>query len=128
MYEDKKKVIVVEDEMIFAKVIKLRLESCGYDVEIATDAYQGTQSIITKNYDLIILDLMMPAGGGYSLLERIKKYPAKSMIPVIIMTGKHIDANDESIAHQLDIKAIFSKPYDTTKFLNTVQNLAPVYN
>ncbi len=125
---EKKKIIIVEDEITFAKVIKLRLESSGYDVEIAGDAYQGTQSIITKQFDLIILDLMMPAGGGYSLLDRIRKVPSKSAIPVIIMTGKNLDAEDESAAIKLDVKAIFSKPYDTFQFLNTVQNLVPVYN
>jgi two-component system response regulator ArlR len=128
MSEQKRKIIIVEDEFTFAKVIKMRLESCGYDVEIAGDAYQGTQSIISKEFDLIILDLMMPAGGGYSLLDRIRKLPTKSAIPVIIMTGKHLDANDEAAAQSLDVNAIFSKPYDTSKFLNTVMNLAPVYN
>ena len=128
MADDRKKIIIVEDEFTFAKVIKLRLESCGYDVEIAGDAYQGTQSIISKKYDLIILDLMMPAGGGYSLLDRIRKLPQKSAIPVIIVTGKHLDENDEAAVQALDVSAIFSKPYDTSVFLNTVMNLVPVYS
>ena len=70
--ELKKKILIVEDEIDFAKMVKLRLQAVGYDVYIAGDAYTGTQQIIKNDYDLIILDLMMPAGGGFSLLERIR--------------------------------------------------------
>ncbi|MBN1780586.1 response regulator [bacterium] len=123
--DHRKKVIVVEDELSFAKVIKMRLESHGYSVEIVSDAYQGTQSIFKNQYDLIILDLMMPAGGGFSLLDRIRKNPNKSAIPVIVVTGKNLDETDRLTAENNEVKAVFQKPYNTEKFMNVVQALAP---
>ena len=123
---ENKKIIIVEDEFDFAKMVKLRLESVGYEVHIAGDAYQGTQMIIKEEYDLIVLDLMMPAGGGFALLERIRILPKRSTTPVIIMTGKRIDDNLKSKAEELNASAIFSKPYNSTEFVKKIKSLVPI--
>jgi DNA-binding response OmpR family regulator len=88
-------ILLVEDELDFARIMKMRLESNGYEVSIAEDTYRGTQEAIRGDYDLIILDLMMPAGGGFTLLERIKKLPAKESIPVMILTSSDLDEDAE---------------------------------
>ena len=124
--EIKKKILIVEDEIEFAKMVKLRLQAVGYEVHIAGDAYTGTQEIVKNDYDLIILDLMMPAGGGFSLLERIRKIPSKTLVPVVIVTGKTIDNEDRQKAEEYDVAAIFSKPYDSTEFVETLKSLVPV--
>jgi DNA-binding response OmpR family regulator len=124
--DTKKKILIVEDELDFAKMVKLRLLSVGYEVQIAGDAYTGTQEIVRNDYDLIILDLMMPAGGGYSLLDRIRKIPSKTMIPVVILTGKTISNEDREKAQEYNVSAIFSKPYDSTEFLETLKSLVPL--
>jgi DNA-binding response OmpR family regulator len=122
----KKKILVVEDEIGFAKMVKIRLDSVGYDVTIAGDAYTGTQEIIKHDHALIILDLMMPAGGGFSLLERIRKIPAKAAIPVIILTGKTVDMEIKSRAEELEVAAIFMKPYDSTEFVEQIKSIVPI--
>lgn len=116
-------IIVVEDELNYAKMIKMRLEAVGYKVTIANDAYSGTQQIIKNDFDLIILDLNMPAGGGFSLLERIRKFPAKASLPVIILTGSNVNEETVRNAKNLGVSAIFSKPYDPPKFLRAVEKL-----
>jgi CheY-like chemotaxis protein len=113
--DTKKKILIVEDELDFAKMVKLRLLSVGYEVQI-----------VRNDYDLIILDLMMPAGGGYSLLDRIRKIPSKTMIPVVILTGKTISNEDREKAQEYNVSAIFSKPYDSTEFLETLKSLVPL--
>jgi DNA-binding response OmpR family regulator len=120
---EKKQIIIIEDEIQFAKMVKLRLESEGYNVHIATDAYAGTQEILKKNFDLIILDLMMPAGGGFSILERINKFPGKSIIPVIILTGKNLDNQVREQAEAHHVAAIFHKPYDNQEFVGLIHSL-----
>ncbi len=120
-----KQILVVEDEMSFAKMIKMRLEAAGYQVNLATDAYSGTQMALKGNPDLIVLDLGMPAGGGFTLLERVRNIPLKSMIPVIILTGKVIDDKIKHKAELLNVSAIYSKPYDPKQFMETVQKLVP---
>ena len=121
--ENKKKILVVEDEIQYAKMIAVRLQSAGYDVSISTDAYGGTQSAIRSNPDLIILDLMMPAGGGFSLLDRISKIPMASTIPVIILTGRIIDDSIKKTADKYGVKRIIRKPYEKDDLLNTVETM-----
>lgn len=123
--DKKRKIIIIEDEINFAKMVKLRLESEGYDVQIAGDAYQGTKMVIQDTYDLIILDLMMPAGGGFSLLERISKLPMKATIPVIILTGSQIDDKTKAKAQEYNVRAIFAKPYNSAEFTNKIKSIIP---
>lgn len=120
-----KKILIVEDEMSFARMIKLRLESAGYEVSVASDAYSGTQMAIKGDPDLIVLDLGMPAGGGFAVLERVRNFPDKALIPVIILTGKVIDDKIKKQADALGASAILSKPYDPKQFMDMVQQLAP---
>ncbi len=123
---DRKKILLVEDELDFAKMVMMRLEAAGYDVTIASDTYQGTQAILKGSPDLIILDLMMPAGGGFTLLERVRKFPAKAAIPVIILTGKTITEEDKEKAKSLGVSAIFTKPYDSKKFVDKIGSLLQI--
>jgi len=123
---EKRKILIVEDEIGFAKMVKMRLESAGYEVSIAGDTYSGTQEIIRGVYDLIVLDLMMPAGGGFSLLERIRRIPSKAMIPVVILTGRQIDEELKRQAEIYDVAAVFTKPYESTEFVNTIKSLVPL--
>jgi len=123
---DKKKILVIEDELEYAELVKVRLEMVGYEVTIAVDAYSGTQEIIKGDFNLIVLDLMMPAGGGFSILERMRKIPGKSMIPVVILTGQYIDNEVKEKAKNLKVSAILSKPYDKDKFLKTIRSLLPL--
>lgn len=118
-----KEILIVEDEFSYAKMMKLRLESEGYQVKIAGDAYSGTQMALRGDPDLIILDLGMPAGGGFTLLERVRNIPHKSMIPVIILTGKIIDTEITNKAKALNVSAIYSKPYNAVDFIKEVKTL-----
>jgi DNA-binding response OmpR family regulator len=119
----KKRILIVEDEIEFAELVKARLEMAGYVASIAVDAYGGTQAILKEDFDLVVLDLMMPAGGGLVILERMRKFPGKSTIPVVVLTGKTIDDALKAQISNLKVSAIFAKPYDTTIFLSKIKSL-----
>lgn len=121
----KKKIIVVDDEPDFAMMISLRLKTAGYSVVVSGDAYSGAREIIRGNYDFILLDLTMPGGGGFSLLENVRKIPSKAFIPAAIMTGRTIDDEIRQKAEEYGISTIFSKPFDDGRFLNEIQMLVP---
>ncbi|HHS12950.1 MAG TPA: response regulator [bacterium] len=121
-----RQILIVEDEIDFAKMVKIRLESIGYEVKIAGDTYGGTQAIIHGNPDLIILDLMMPAGGGFSLLERIQAIPDKASIPVVILTGRTLTDDIRARAEKYKVESILSKPYEPEEFVQTIQSILPL--
>ncbi len=120
---EKKKILIVEDEPVFAEIVKERLEREGYSVSIAADAYSGTQQVVKGAPDLIVLDLMMPAGGGFSILERVRNFPDKSAIPVVIFTGKTVDKEMIQKAKELKVSAIFSKPEVRDSFVAKIHSL-----
>lgn len=118
-----KKILIVEDEVDFAEMLQFSLSMIGYEVNIALDAYQGNKELVNNNFDLIVMDLGLPVGDGFSLLERLKNLQKKSKIPVVILTGKMITEDIINKARKYKVSAIFTKPYDRKKFLSKVKSL-----
>ncbi len=119
----KPQILIVEDEVEFAKMVKLRLEFAGFRVIIADDTETGTQTMLNEDVDLLILDLMMPGGGGFALLDAIKGDPEKSKVPVIILTGKTIDDDVKSKSEQFNVASVVIKPYDSKQFVEKIKML-----
>jgi len=117
-----KKILIVEDEPNLLKVLKIRVQSAGYEALTALDAYQGVQSAIANRPDLVILDLMMPAGGGYQSLKNIRTSLLTKDLPVVILTG----ARDEELKNRVleaGVAAYLEKPYNPEEFLGTIRQI-----
>ncbi len=124
--QEKKKILIVEDENEYAHMVKLRLESEGYEVTIANDAHIGTQEIFKGDHELVVLDLMMPGDTGFSVVRRMRHFPGRTTTPVVILTGKVIDKQVKAMAKAYDVLAVISKPYNSEEFLNTIKSLLPL--
>lgn len=119
---DLKKVLIIEDEPNLLKVLKIRVEAAGYDVFTASDAYHGIQSAVSNRPDLIVLDLMIPAGGGHSVLKSIRTSLKTRTIPVVVLTG----ARDEELKSKVlaeGVEAYLEKPYAPEEFLSILREL-----
>ena len=79
-----KKILVIEDEKNIQNIIKEFLESAKYEVNMADDGLEGINLIQNNNYDLILLDIMMPKIDGFVVCEIIRK---NSNVPIIILTA-----------------------------------------
>ena len=79
-----KKILVIEDEKNIQNIIKEFLESAKYEVNTADDGLEGINLIQNNNYDLILLDIMMPKIDGFVVCEMIRK---NSNVPIIILTA-----------------------------------------
>ncbi len=80
------KILIVEDEQAIRELIKITLDSQGYNCQVAEDGEIAADLIEQENYDLILLDIMLPKVDGYELLEYIRQ--TKYEIPVIFITAK----------------------------------------
>ena len=123
-----KKILLVEDELEFAEMVKSRLELEGFNATISMDTYSksvdaasSAREILRGDHDLIILDLMMPAGGGFQLLQTMRNYVTKKNTPVIILTGKIVDQEIIEKANKYKVSAIFTKPYEPEKFIKKIR-------
>lgn len=84
---EKKKILLVDDDVDFAEATKIILESKSYDVFIAHDGQEGLKKVQTEQPDLIILDVMMPEMDGYEVCAKLKADPACSRIPILLLTA-----------------------------------------
>jgi CheY-like chemotaxis protein len=115
----KKKILVVDDEQDMAMALKVRLKANGYNVVFASDSIQAFTIANKENPDLIILDIMIPGGGGFVVAERLKQSPATHHIPIIFLTG--IQGGQER-AYKLGASGYLMKPYQPEELMETIDN------
>jgi DNA-binding response OmpR family regulator len=116
----RKKILIVDDERDIVKVLMIRLQSGGYEVIAAFDGAQGVFMAHKEKPDLIILDIRMPAGDGFSVAERLKRSSHTWTIPVIFLTGSP-EKDAEGRAMELGARFYIKKPYDPEELLDAVK-------
>jgi two-component system alkaline phosphatase synthesis response regulator PhoP len=117
---DKKKILIIDDEPDFVRVVQVRMEAAGYEVVVAFDGMQGVSSAHKEKPDLIILDIMMPAMHGHRVCEALKKSAKTWTIPIIYLTAKG-NKEDEELAYKLGAEHFLTKPYDPQVLLGTIE-------
>ena len=98
--DNKKKILVIEDEATLQKALNDILSQEGYDVLSALDGVSGLDLALKENPDLILLDIILPKLDGFEVLKKLKE--ENSQIPIIILTNLS-DIND--IQKALDLGA-----------------------
>jgi two-component system alkaline phosphatase synthesis response regulator PhoP len=116
----KKKVLIVDDERDIVKALMIRLESSGYEVVTAFDWAQGIAMANKEMPDLILLDIRMPSGNGFSVVELLKQSDRTNRIPIIFLTGSP-ERNAEERAIELGARFYIKKPYDPEELLDAVK-------
>ena len=114
-----KKILVIEDEQSIAQLLKNFLEDAGYDVELADDGLEGVEKFQTGDYQLILLDVMLPKIDGYVVLEMIRK---TSDIPVIMITALEEETNQIK-AFELEVDDFIIKPFTMDLALKRIEAL-----
>jgi len=116
----KKKILIVDDERDIVKGLMIRLQGAGYEVVTAFDGAQGVFMAHKEKPDLIILDIRMPAGDGFSVAQRLKRSIHTFTIPVIFLTGSP-EKNAEEKAMALGARFYVKKPYDPEELLDAIK-------
>jgi two-component system KDP operon response regulator KdpE len=118
------KILVVDDDPDLVRALRLRLRANHYDIATATDGYSAIAAAQKEHPDLILLDLGLPAGDGFIVLDRLQKSDALSGIPVIVLSARD-PQNNEQRALKAGAAAYFQKPADNEELLNVIRtNLA----
>jgi DNA-binding response OmpR family regulator len=115
-----KKVLVIDDDPDVRLGLQLRLKANHYDVVLAVDGLASIVEARRHMPDLIILDLGLPAGDGFSVLERLKANQSLCLIPVIVMSGRDRNANRER-ALKAGARFFLQKPVANDKLLSAIR-------
>ncbi|MBD3344734.1 MAG: response regulator [Chitinivibrionales bacterium] len=121
MQQDKKVVLVVDDEETIREYIRLVLENEGYTVIEAQDGLQALNFFKTFHIDMMITDLIMPEKEGIETIVSLRaEYPEVKIIAVSGAASSDIYLQS---AGKLGADAIIQKPFDRKKLLHTVEDL-----
>lgn len=112
------KILVVDDEQNMRTGLKDNLEFEGYDVDTANDGEQGVKKIFENNYNLIILDVMMPKKSGFDVCKEVRKSGITT--PVILLTAKGEEI-DKVVGLEIGADDYVTKPFSLRELLARVK-------
>ena len=106
-----KRILIIDDELYFAKLVKMNLELSGnFKVETALKGREGIKLAVKLKPHLILLDLLMPDIDGFEVLEILKKDSKTARIPVIMLSAKSDEETRIQVLKKKDVKLFITKP------------------
>jgi DNA-binding response OmpR family regulator len=115
-----RKVLIVEDDQDLVRALSVRFRSQGFAVSAAYDAFSAVPVARREQPDVILLDLGLPAGDGFVVMDRLRNIPSLAGIPVVILT-----ARDPETARQRAMvagaSAFLRKPVDHALLFNVIR-------
>ena len=122
--EKKAKILLVDDDADFIESTKTVLESQPYEVIVAREGEEGLRKAKEEKPDLILLDVIMPVKDGFTAAEQLKKDPALSKIPTLMLTSFAARRSETSIpvsrGMNLDVEDYIDKPITPADLLAKV--------
>ncbi len=116
------KILIIEDNMDLASLARDLLVKNGYEVLVCYDGVQGREVAMKEKPDLVLLDLMLPGGGGFYVLENLKLSSLTQFIPVVVMTASK-DKEHRRKAEEMGVEAFIEKPYENQQLLSIIHAL-----
>ncbi|MBC7909988.1 MAG: diguanylate cyclase, partial [Pyrinomonadaceae bacterium] len=116
-------VLVVDDEPDKQTLLKIALQTAGYEVRIANDGVDGLAAVESYPPDLIITDVMMPRMDGYELARRVRANPQTKFIPIIIQSAARGDAQDLRRGAEVGALGYITDPTDLDLLLARTRTL-----
>jgi DNA-binding response OmpR family regulator len=120
MSDGKPRILVVDDEPDLVTVLKIGLETEGYDVLTASDGEQGLALARQFVPDLLLLDLMLPRMDGYKVCRALKFDERYKKIPIFILSARSGET-DRRLALELGADEFHSKPYNMRDLVSRVR-------
>lgn len=116
----KTKILLVEDDEKIVKALTIRLKSQGYDVVAVFDAVMAMAKAMEQRPDVILLDISMPGGNGFTVAERLRDSSLTTGIPVIFMTASKEPGLRER-AKELGAVGFLEKPFEAEELVAMIQ-------
>ncbi len=119
---EKRKILIVDDNEDLSKALRIILRAHDFVTAVAVDGVSAISQAKNEKPDLIILDLGLPAGDGYKVMERLSNLESLASIPIIVLSAQEAATNREK-ALKAGAKAFLQKPPDNAELLATIRNV-----
>jgi DNA-binding response OmpR family regulator len=117
-----KTILIIDDDPDVRLGLHVRLKANHYDVFFASDGMASIAEARKHTPDLILLDLGLPAGDGFTVMERLKATDSLSLIPVIVVSARDRNINMDR-ALKAGAKAFLQKPVDNAQLLAVIRKV-----
>ncbi|GCD11456.1 response regulator transcription factor [Clostridium tagluense] len=111
------RILLVEDEKLMSMFVEMELNHEGYNVDLALDGREGLNIAEENQYDLILLDIMIPGINGIEVCRRIRQ---SSMVPIIMLTAKS-DISDKVLGLDVGANDYLTKPFAIEELLARIR-------
>ena len=115
-----KKIMLVEDDKDTVRAMAVRLKSQGYNLVVATDAISAISTARKEKPDLIVLDLGMPGGDGFVVMQRLKSIYDLMLVPILVVSARDPLMNEERALAE-GAEAFLQKPVDNAELLKAIE-------
>jgi CheY-like chemotaxis protein len=122
MGQEKRLVLVVDDEVHILHVVSLKLRNAGYEVVTAENGQEALELALARRPDMVITDFQMPLMSGLELCQRFKEEPSTNTLPVLMLTARGFSLSAEDL-DKTNIAGVLSKPFSPREVLARVQDL-----
>lgn len=92
------RISIIEDDQLISQMYRMKLETEGYDVDIAENGMNGIEMVAQKHPDLILLDYSLPDIDGSAVLKEVRRNGAAAGTPVIVLTNMDNEAVENDLA------------------------------
>ena len=120
MAEKKKRVLIVDDDRDLCIMLSKYLQVHGYETDSAYSGEEALRKVPRKDFDLIVLDIMMPGMDGYEVCHRLKMRRRFNHIPILMLSAKDTD-QDKIVGLQTGADSYIFKPFETAELLAALQ-------
>ncbi len=116
--ETKKKILIIEDQDVFIDMFGGKLKQDGFSVTAAKNGAWGIKEALTNDFDLLIIDMVMPAMNGEEVVTKLKMEEKTKNVPIIVLSAS-VDEETQKRVEKMGISAFFVKtriiPSDLSK-------------
>jgi DNA-binding response OmpR family regulator len=120
MAEQRKYVLVVDDDLTVTALVRFHLENAGYRVAVAHDGHAALKIALQGRFDAVVTDHQMPLMSGTDLCDRLRQEAVYAHTPIIFLTAKGLEIDTDLLRDELNVAATFFKPFSPTELMRTV--------
>lgn len=120
---DRKRVLVIDDDMPLRGMLAAALRQHGFQVLLAGDGAEGQRALNIHHPHVILLDLAMPNVNGWDFLQRLKETGHLGRVPVIVVSA-HLRVEPQAIL-QMGVTAILPKPFNLEDLISLIEHVSP---
>jgi DNA-binding response OmpR family regulator len=118
-----KKVLLCDDEIHILRAAELKVSRAGYEVRIARDGQEAWEMIQQERPDVLVTDVQMPRVDGFELSRRIRADAATAELPILMLTAKGFELEQQELVEKWGIIDIISKPFSPRELVRLIDQV-----